>query len=120
MRQQGLIFLVAIFSFIAGGCGKNFTAAGNASPEGKGNFVGAKISYSQVRDNILVPYCVACHGTQGGIRLESYSDLVKNSNAVYRSVFVTGSMPKLSVLPAEEKAFFKAWMDAGYPEFEAP
>lgn len=74
-----------------------------------------KLSFNLLNQSIFLPKCVSCHGTSGGIKLESYADVVKNLFEVKRSVFITQTMPKKSFLSDEEKRLLWNWIEMGAP-----
>lgn len=74
-----------------------------------------KLSYNLINQNILVPKCTSCHGSSGGISLETYSDAIISLSKIKESVFITQTMPKKSFLSDEEKRQLWNWIEMGGP-----
>jgi cytochrome c553 len=96
-----------------------------------------KLNYPYIRDNILIPKCVSCHGTSGHISLDNLASVQKSTKRIIYSVFsVAPTMPPFGVLkpgwnpvtqptpdplPAHraftdsELHIFYAWLTAGAP-----
>jgi mono/diheme cytochrome c family protein len=77
---------------------------------------GGTISYSTVREKVFVPNCVACHGTSGGVNLESYKSVKLHLKKIEKVVFVTQTMPKGRNLGSAESELLRTWINAGAPE----
>lgn len=111
----GVAFVAAV---LPGAC--NYNIAKQASqpkaeldPEQK-----AKLSYAMVRDEVLVPRCVECHGTQGSVNLESYAEVMKNLKRVAATTLgEKKTMPKdRPPLTPKEAGILSAWIELGGPE----
>lgn len=76
----------------------------------------ADLSYGLVARRVLIPKCVSCHGTSGGVSLENYSDTLRHLDAIKRTVFETRSMPKQGALDDRELSILWTWMEMGAPE----
>lgn len=74
-----------------------------------------KLSYNLVKQNILVPKCASCHGTSGGVSLETYSDVLSALPKIKESVFISQTMPKKNFLTDEEKRQLWNWIEMGGP-----
>lgn len=75
-----------------------------------------RVSYNQVRERVFVPYCTSCHGSLGGVNLESYEAVIRNLPAVNRRALVERTMPKGGSLPTQESVLLATWIEAGAPE----
>lgn len=87
------------------------TSAPELTPQQK-----AQLSYESVQQSVFVQSCTSCHGSLGGINLETYENVKRNLSAIQRSVFETKTMPKGQSLSREQLATLKAWIDLGAPE----
>ena len=74
-----------------------------------------KLSYNLINQNIFVPKCTSCHGSSGGVSLETYSDTIQALAKIKESVFITQTMPKKSFLTDEEKRQLWNWIEMGGP-----
>ena len=76
------------------------------------------VSYKQLREEVLIPKCLSCHGNAGGVNLESYESCVKHISDISRSCLQTKSMPKAPVSPLNQRQLevLTAWVEAGGPE----
>lgn len=74
------------------------------------------VSYSQVRDLVFQPKCVHCHGTKGGVNLESYESVISVLDKVQREALVKRKMPPKHPLTNAEQAWLRAWIDENAPE----
>lgn len=77
------------------------------------------VSYAQVRARIFRPKCVRCHGTKGGVNLETYSSILSVLDKVEREALVKRKMPPKHPLSAAKQAWLRAWIDEGAPR-DAP
>lgn len=74
-----------------------------------------KASWNQVLEQVIIPQCINCHGSSGGVSLESYQDAQKWADAIESSVFVKKSMPPKRPLTESQKEILAAWLLAGQP-----
>lgn len=74
-----------------------------------------KLSYDLINQKVLQPKCVSCHGSSGGVNLESYENVKSWLGDIKRSVFVTSTMPKKNILTDEEKRYLWNWIEIGAP-----
>lgn len=77
----------------------------------------SQLSYELISQEVLKPRCVSCHGDSGGVRLESYSEVVKEIGSIKRSVFEQQTMPKRGALTNEQLSLLWNWLKLGAPEF---
>jgi mono/diheme cytochrome c family protein len=82
----------------------------------------ARLSYEAVRRKVFKPSCVSCHGTSGGVNLESYEEVKKHLSAIGQAVLVKEIMPKNGTLSMKQRELLATWILAGGPRFpgEAP
>ena len=73
--------------------------------------VEASIDFSTISAQILVPYCVKCHG-----RFANYENVLGRLDEIQDSI-VNNRMPKgMPALTNEEKSLLDAWVKAGAPQ----
>lgn len=111
--------IILITSFIFVGC--NYTKIKDSPGETNTNFSLpaeklSELSYGLLAQKVFIPKCISCHGTSGGINLESYSEVVGNLNKIKKSVFTEKTMPKRGSLSQEEMAYLWNWIQLGAPE----
>ena len=75
----------------------------------------AQLSYVSVAP-VFKQNCTSCHGSAGGINLESYQGIRQNLVAIERAVFKTKTMPKGFSISADQAQVLKAWIEMGAPE----
>ncbi len=76
----------------------------------------SQLSYSALTAKVFEPKCIGCHGNSGNIRLETYSDIIKNINLIKKTVFAEHTMPKKGSLSYEELSYLWNWINIGAPE----
>lgn len=78
----------------------------------------ANSSFAQVYAKVLQPKCVGCHGSQGGVNLESFSSARAVLERIRDSAVVARRMPLAPVPPLSEAELLTlaAWVEAGGPE----
>ena len=76
----------------------------------------SRLSYSAVREKVILPRCVSCHGNSGGINLETYSSIKENLARITIATLLEKSMPKGSPLAPDEAILLSQWIKAGSPE----
>lgn len=74
-----------------------------------------KLSFNLLNQAVFIPKCVSCHGTSGGLSLESYADIIKNLPDIKSSVFIMQTMPKKDFLSDAEKRLLWNWIEMGAP-----
>ncbi|MBY0316382.1 MAG: hypothetical protein K2Q26_12720 [Bdellovibrionales bacterium] len=72
-------------------------------------------SYPNVAEKVFKARCTGCHGTKGGINLESYEN-IKPNLAIIRAVVDADEMPPKTPLAPEQKQLLLKWIDIGAPE----
>ena len=77
----------------------------------------AKVSYPEVFAKVFQPHCIACHGSSGGVNLETYASSLSQLEKIRQEVFVDFSMPKSPYAPLNdrESELLAAWIQAGGP-----
>lgn len=108
-------WLFTLTAFALSGCSYSISKTNGDMIPASGQ---GMLSFATVNRYILQPKCVSCHGTQGGVRLENYGDFLTNRNAIEKTVFQTGTMPKapVSALSQTQLKLLRDWLDAGAPE----
>jgi mono/diheme cytochrome c family protein len=78
----------------------------------------SELNYSNVYGKVIRANCVGCHGSGGGISLESYELTKSHLKKIFQSVFVDRRMPKAPgpSLSANQLGLLNAWIQAGAPE----
>lgn len=78
----------------------------------------AKASFGLVYNEVFRPRCIACHGTSGGVNLESYSEAKQNLSKIKQITLTERKMPKAPYPPLTEDQLMSlaAWIAAGGPE----
>jgi uncharacterized membrane protein len=79
----------------------------------------AKVSFADVYRTVLQPKCISCHGTSGGVSLETYASTKNFLGKIHDTVLIQRRMPLAPVAPLtrEELELVAAWVEAGGPEF---
>ena len=76
----------------------------------------SELSYNLISQRVLGPRCVTCHGSSGGVSLETYSDVTRELEKIKKSVFSDRTMPKRGSLSDEELSLLWNWIKIGAPE----
>ncbi|MBC7690234.1 MAG: hypothetical protein H7222_00565 [Methylotenera sp.] len=79
-----------------------------------------KISYAYLKERVFVPRCLGCHGTSGGVNLETYVQVKENLGKITVAALIDKTMPKGGPLSNDEADLLKAWIKAGAPEGPVP
>jgi|GEM_PF-5256533 len=82
-----------------------------------------KLNYAYVQGNILIPYCINCHGSDGGINLESISNIRANSQKILAAIAPPGRMPKGSAagqMTLADRQVLYDWVNSGAPVGTGP
>ena len=75
----------------------------------------ASLSFDSVTDQVL-RRCMGCHGSDGGVRLETYADVIARLADIERVVFRTKTMPKGAPLTMRQLSVLKTWIVMGAPQ----
>ena len=109
---RNLLFLCA---FGLGGCG--YWSRSNPQVEGFKPLTAEEklsLSYEAIKP-VIEKRCGSCHGTSGGVNLETYENVMKNLAAVKRTVLVTGEMPPRRQITQRELQMLESWIEMGAP-----
>lgn len=102
-----------ILSLLLSGCGFHVDK-GNSNREllqlGAG-----QIDFRIVSQAVFQTRCVTCHGTSGGVNMQSYPSVKQNIDRI-RMVLENRRMPKSGPLPEEESRLVLQWIQDGAPE----
>lgn len=74
------------------------------------------LSFANVHGLIFTPRCVSCHGTSGGVNLETYASAKSHLTRIEKAAIVDRTMPPFAPLTEGEMKFLSAWIKAGAPE----
>jgi mono/diheme cytochrome c family protein len=90
-------------------------------PEPQPPASGLVLSFENVSKQVFRPSCTSCHGTKGGVNLETYQATIESLQPVKDAVS-SGDMPPRSrpVLTDSQKTLLLDWIAKGAPEFTAP
>lgn len=98
--------------FVLPACGNYSTVVRKYSP--------GTVSYAMVRDQIFTPRCIGCHGSSGGVNLETYSGVKSVEARIDQTVYVKKTMPKSGgPLSTEQLGMLRVWLDDGSPDVVA-
>lgn len=76
------------------------------------------VSFEQVKEEVFAPKCIVCHGTAGGVNLESHVSARQHMDAIRKATLESKSMPKAPLGPLNDRQYelLTAWIDAGGPD----
>lgn len=79
-----------------------------------------KLNYSYVQSNVLIPYCIRCHGDSGGVNLESIESIRQNAQKIMDSLSPGAQKamprgPEGAKMSNSEKQILYDWLNAGAP-----
>jgi len=97
-----LLFVVLV------GCSKTGTKTSGVG--------GAAVSYVEINNRILKPFCLGCHAATEFPHLNTYAEVKASLSAIQRAVFITRTMPKRGDLPEDELELLQRWIDQGAQE----
>lgn len=72
--------------------------------------------YNTLRSQIFASQCISCHGSSGGVNLETYSSAVAAASLIRNAVVVSKAMPPSGPLGDTDIQAIQAWLDGGTPE----
>lgn len=75
------------------------------------------LSYGVVSQQVFTPHCASCHGSSGGVNLQSYEEVTRVLAGIKKTVFHDKTMPKGSSLTQDELSILWNWIEIGSPEF---
>ena len=79
---------------------------------------GRVLGYNSLRTQIFAPHCITCHGTSGGVSLDSYAGAFAALSRIQNEVVVEKSMPPSGPLADSDQQLVAAWIAAGGPEVD--
>lgn len=102
----------------AGGCNYSIMKVQPAEVPRASLYKPSELSFSAVYSKVLRTNCTGCHGTSGGVNLETYQEVKRHLNAIVQSTITTRQMPKLPNMPLDsaQLGLLNAWIQAGAPE----
>lgn len=82
------------------------------------SFKASELNFGRVYSQVLRPSCIGCHGSSGGVNLESYASVKSQIAKIYESTVVQRKMPKAPTasLGDEQLGLLNAWIQAGAPQ----
>lgn len=120
VRGKILFLIVSVVGVIAWtGCSyhieKNPLDNSDISPNSE---MVSKVSFQDVYSQVFQPRCIGCHGTSGGVNLETYSSARSFLSRIKQSALDERKMPKAPYPPLtrSELLILAAWIEAGGPE----
>jgi uncharacterized membrane protein len=115
------LWMLAIV-FGASACSFKVDKKGTAADDGSFGFevpasLVNSVSYSMVAGKVFQAKCVSCHGSSGGVSLETYDSAHAALDRIKRVVFTETTMPKAPgpALSQDELMILAAWIKAGGP-----
>lgn len=72
--------------------------------------------YNTLRSQIFASQCISCHGTSGGVSLDTYTSAVAAASLIRNAVVVSKVMPPTGSLSDTEIRAIQSWVDNGTPE----
>lgn len=111
--------LAALALIISQGCGftESRMAGGPNQSDSSGTLAsGTVLGYNSLKTMIFQPRCIACHGSSGGVNLETYASAAGVASAIQSAVVDQQIMPPTGPLSASDQALIQAWVSAGAPE----
>lgn len=79
-----------------------------------------KLTYAFVNREVFIPKCIGCHGSAGGVSLESYQSIKSGLSAIKRVTLVDKTMPKNDSLTPRQLSILKKWIALGAPKGGKP
>jgi mono/diheme cytochrome c family protein len=101
--------LVALLLLVS--CNETLVKGGNANEK---PLQLSSISYADVDTKIFRPRCYGCHGTSGGVNVQSYESVKSNISRIQAAVD-SGRMPAGGPLPSSLKQLLSIWIAKGMP-----
>ncbi|MGZ3658777.1 MAG: hypothetical protein ACXVCK_01725, partial [Bdellovibrionota bacterium] len=118
-RLRKRILVSLLFASLAAGCSyrreKGSPDGADASAIQPSAEQLANSSFSLVYTTVLQPHCISCHGTSGGVNLETYSSAVSVLARIKARAIDTRQMPKAPEAPLSipELQVLNAWIQTG-------
>lgn len=113
---------IVIFFVLGLGCNRYTKKQQDTPIMPPSKFKMSELNFNSVYNQVLRPSCIGCHGSSGGVSLESYVSVKAHLSRVVSSTLVSRSMPKAptSALSEQQLGLLNAWVVAGAPEFSGP
>lgn len=119
MSRWLVVFLVAL-SFGITGCAELADVMGwnGQSDKEDEELLVQTVSFNDVMNKVFRPKCIGCHGTSGGVSLETLTDARAHLREIWQSTIVERRMPKSPYPPLDdsERRLLRAWIRAGGPD----
>lgn len=119
MRKFAAILIILGLTF---GCNRYTRKQQDTPILPPSNFKASELNFSSVYNQVLRPSCIGCHGSSGGVSLETYASVKIHLSKIYNSTIVERVMPKAPtpVLSEQQIGLLNAWIVAGAPELSGP
>ncbi len=116
-KGQSALLLLLVASFGASAC----SYQKNKEPVDTDDIPASllnSVSFPMVSARVFQPYCISCHGSSGGVNLETYDSAKSALARIKQAVFVSKTMPKAPspALSREESQILAAWIKVGGPD----
>jgi mono/diheme cytochrome c family protein len=114
-KKWNSIFATFISSLAISSCNYRVDKTAGATGPATGPNSKAQISYADVNRAVFQPRCISCHGSEGGVNLETYDSVRSQLSAIERAALRDKSMPKQGSLSQNEIEILQAWISSGAP-----
>lgn len=108
--------IVLLVSCLALSCAPIHERGARPYPD-KSHYKAEELGFNTVKNRVLRPSCIGCHGDGGGVNLESYEKVRANLEGIRKTALLNQSMPKRPVPPLSsyQMGLLNAWLEAGAP-----
>ena len=112
-RQHILLYLTLAMTVLPIGC--SFRAAKDSADETSEAVVDHSVGYDEVSRSVISKSCTTCHDTQRPTLMD-FQSVNNAADAIRQEVFGDRRMPPNTILPADQRAILKKWLDEGAPQ----
>jgi mono/diheme cytochrome c family protein len=74
------------------------------------------LSFEYVKQEVLQPKCINCHGTSGNVNLETFASVKSVMSGIIKAALINKTMPKDSSLTQAQYDILLNWIALGAPE----
>ncbi len=116
---MGKTFFIIFFLFVGNGCNYHYEKnPSNGSDTSPSDELINSVSYEEVKQKVFLPKCISCHGSSGGVNLETYAPAQSHLDKIYQATIIDRRMPKAPFPPlnGEELLLLSAWIQAKGPK----
>lgn len=86
------------------------------TPGSGGGSIPQDVGFDFVKQEVLNPRCISCHGPEATIPLDTYAQVKSRMPGIISSVLVNKTMPKNATLTKREYDILLNWIGKGFPE----